>query len=314
MKLPAFVKIREVGPRDGFQSLETVIPLNEKLEIIDTLIRAGVPEVEATSFASVRALPQFQDAPEVLARISRGHAALSAMVFGESGARRALTAGANRLVTVVSASQRHNRANTKRSIEASLSKLKGVFKAARDHKRPVTGAVAVAFGCPFQGAVAEKAVFEIAEAFISKGADSIILADTVGLAVPDQVEERVKGFQRQFAQTELILHFHNNRGTAMANLLAALLAGATVFDTALAGLGGCPYVPRAAGNIPTEDAVSMLEGMEIDTGIHLETLLAAARRLECIVGHTLPGQVMKSGPRGINSTGPGKPRQIPGRR
>jgi len=297
VNLPGSVKIREVGPRDGFQSLERLIPLAEKIEIIEALIGAGVPEVEATSFASAKALPQFQDADQVLTRVSGTNTLLSAMVFNETGARRALSAGAGRLVTVVSATDAHSRANMKRGIDAALKNLDAIFQAAREYHAPVTGAVAVAFGCPFQGDVPERDVFRIARALVSKGAGAVILADTVGTAVPDRVEKRVNAFRDRFVETELILHFHNNRGTALANLLAALLAGATVFDTALGGLGGCPYVPRAAGNIPTEDAVFMLEEMGVETGIDLDALIAAARRLESIVGHPLPGQVMKSGPK-----------------
>jgi len=283
VKLPGSVKIREVGPRDGFQSLKRLLPVAEKVEIIEALIAAGVPEVEATSFASVKALPQFQDAEQVLTRVSGKNTLLSAMVFNEKGARRALSAGAGRLVTVVSATDAHSRANMKCGIDAALKNLDAIFQAA--------------FGCPFQGDVPETEVFRVVRALVSKGADAVILADTVGTAVPNLVENRVKAFRERFFETELILHFHNNRGTAMANLFAALLSGATVFDTALGGLGGCPYVPRAAGNIPTEDAVYMLEEMGVETGIDLEALIAAARRLESIVGHPLPGQVMKSGPR-----------------
>ncbi len=295
MKLPHAVRLREVGPRDGFQSLKTVIPTERKLEVIEAVLRAGVSEVEAVSFASTRALPQFWDAPQVMARLPRGRAVLSAMVFNAEGARQALDAGAGRLVTVVSASEAHNRANVKRSIGASLGALEGIFRAAAQEKVPVTGAVAVAFGCPFQGDVPREDVFRIAEAFFSKGAHGLILADTTGMATPDRVEKMVVEFRECFGPVELILHFHNNRGTAMANLLAAMIAGATTFDTALGGLGGCPYVPRAAGNIPTEDAAYMLEAMGVNTGIDLEAVLTAARRLEAIVGEPLPGQVMKSG-------------------
>ncbi len=297
MKLPAFARIREVGPRDGFQSLKTLIPTDQKLEIIKAVVAAGVLEVETTSFASTRALPQFHDAAELMAKVPRGRSVYSAMVFNEKGARKAVAAKADRLVVVVSASEAHSRANVKRGIAESLANLEGIFEAAREEGVPVTGAVAVAFGCPFQGDVTEAEVFGIAEAFFSAGADGVILADTTGMATPDRVERSVKGFQDRFPKGALVLHFHNNRGTAMANLFSALLAGATTFDTALGGIGGCPYVPKAAGNIPTEDAVFMLEEMGVETGIELGALLEAARRLEAVVDHPLPGQVMKSGPR-----------------
>lgn len=295
MHLPDHVRIREVGPRDGFQSLKHVIPLHHKLEIIQAVIDAGVPEIEATSFANVKALPQFQDAPEVLAHTPRGQVVLSAMVFNEKTAQQAMIAGAQRIVTVVSASDAHNQANIRCNIDTSLSRLEAIFQSARCHGVPVTGAVAVSFGCPYQGEVPQKEVLRIVRAFFSNGADSIILADTTGMATPNRVDAMVKTFQDRFPGKELILHFHNNRGTAMANLLSALLSEATSFDTALGGIGGCPFVPQAAGNIPTEDAVYMLQEMGIHTGIDLESLIATARRLEVIVGDVLPGQIMKSG-------------------
>jgi hydroxymethylglutaryl-CoA lyase len=159
------------------------------------------------------------------------------------------------------------------------------------------GAIAVAFGCPYQGDVPRDDVFMLVESYLSKGAISVILADTTGMATPTRVEQLVGRFRDRFSETDLVLHFHNNRGTAMANLLSALMAGATQFDTALGGIGGCPYVPQAAGNLPTEDVVFMLEDMGIHTGIDLEAVIKASHLLEKTLGYDLPGQVMKSGPR-----------------
>ena len=159
------------------------------------------------------------------------------------------------------------------------------------------GSAAVAFGCPYQGDVFESDIFKIIDSYLSRGATTVILADTTGMATPIRVEQLVKKVLGRAAGIDVALHLHNNRGTAMTNLFAAMMAGATVFDTALGGIGGCPYVPQAAGNLPTEDVVFMLEDMGVDTGIDLEAIIRAAHRLEKIMGYALPGQVMKSGPR-----------------
>ncbi|HSO62199.1 MAG TPA: hydroxymethylglutaryl-CoA lyase, partial [Desulfobacterales bacterium] len=179
----------------------------------------------------------------------------------------------------------------------SLSDLRAIFDLARQRGKPVVGSMAVAFGCPYQGDVPEDDVYRLADAYVSGGAASVVLADTTGMATPPRVVRLVKGFARRFPEIPYSLHFHNNRGTAMANLYAALEAGADTFDTALGGIGGCPNVPQAAGNLSTEDVVYLLEDLGCDTGIDLMKLITAALRLEAILGRTLPGQVMKSGPR-----------------
>lgn len=291
------ILIREVAPRDGFQSWPEFVPTERKLEVIRLLVEAGVREMETTSFVSPKAIPQMRDAAELMARVPRDGCTHSPLVPNLKGARLALESGADKLVVVISASEAHNRANVRRSVEESLSDLKPILALARERDKPVAGAIAVAFGCPYQGDVPEGDVYRLVEACLSCGAASAILADTTGMATPPRVVRLVKGFARRFPGTPFSLHLHNNRGTAMANLYAALEAGAAAFDTALGGIGGCPYVPQAAGNLATEDAVFMLEETGCATGIDLMKLIAAARRLETILGRTLPGQVMKSGPR-----------------
>lgn len=291
------VRIREVGPRDGFQSWPDFVPTEQKLEIIRLLIEAGVEEMETTSFVSPKAIPQMRDAAEVLAAVPRGGCIHSPLVPNLKGATLALDSGADQLVVVISASDPHNLANVRRTIDESLSDLLGIFKLARERGKPVVGSIAVAFGCPYQGEVPEEDVFRLAEAYVSGGAASMVLADTTGMATPPRVKQLVGSLARRFPGIPYSLHFHNNRGTAMANLYAALEAGADAFDAALGGIGGCPNVPQAAGNLATEDVVYMLEDMGCDTGIDLMKLIAAALRLEAILGRTLFGQVMKSGPR-----------------
>jgi hydroxymethylglutaryl-CoA lyase len=291
------ILIREVGPRDGFQSWPEFVPTDLKLEVIRLLVEAGVQEMETTSFVSPKAIPQMRDAAEVLAGAPRTGCVHSPLVPNLKGAALALDSGADKLVVVISASEAHNQANVRRSIDESLSDLRAIFDLARQRGKPVVGAMAVAFGCPYQGDVPEDDVYRLAEAYIGGGAASVILADTTGMATPPRVSRLLKGFARRFPGTPYSLHFHNNRGTAMANLYAALEAGADSFDSALGGIGGCPNVPQAAGNLPSEDVVYMLEDMGCDTGVDLMKLIAAAHRLEAVLGRVLPGQVMKSGPR-----------------
>ena len=297
MAAAATIRIREVAPRDGFQSWPDFVPTAQKLEVIRLLVAAGVREMETTSFVSPKAIPQMRDAAEVLAGAPRGACIHSPLVPNLKGAALALDSGADQLVVVISVSDAHNLANVRRSVKESLADLKSIFELARARGKPVAGAMAVAFGCPYQGDVPEDDVYRLADAYISGGAASIVLADTTGMATPPRVVRLVRGFARRFPGIPYSLHLHNNRGTAMANLYAALEAGADRFDSALGGIGGCPNVPQAAGNLATEDVVFMLEDMGCDTGIDLMKIIAAAQRLEAILGRTLPGQVMKSGPR-----------------
>ncbi|MCF8026189.1 MAG: hydroxymethylglutaryl-CoA lyase [Desulfobacteraceae bacterium] len=296
MKLPKQVKIREVAPRDGFQSWPDFVPTEYKREIIAAAVESGIQEMETTSFVSPKAIPQMQDAAEVVKTAPRPGCLHFALVPNFKGAQLAIEAGVDGLVVVISSSEQHNMANVRRSIQKSIADLDEIFNLARKKNTRITGALAVAFGCPYQGDVSGRDVFSLAEAFVSRGADSLILADTTGMATPPRVSRLVQDFKDQF-DVDFSLHFHNNRGTAMTNLYAALTAGATVFDTALGGIGGCPNVPLAAGNLPTEDVVYMLEDMGIATGINLVSLIKAAHLLEKRLGRTLPGQVMKSGPR-----------------
>lgn len=298
MDLPAKVKLREVAPRDGFQSLKKFLPTEQKLQIFEAMVKAGVKDIEATSFVSPKAIPQLRDAADLLAQVPHHHGIThAAMVPNLRGTKNAIEAKADQLVVVISATEAHNQENVRRSIAESLGDLDAIFSLAKENDTPVIGALAVSFGCPYQGDVPEKDVFRLVDEYISRGATSIILADTTGMTTPSRVEIMVLKFCERFPGVEFALHFHNNRGTAMANLLSALMAGATTFDTALGGIGGCPYVPQAAGNLPTEDVVYMLDDMGVSTGIDLAELIQAAYLLEKFLGYSLPGQVMKSGPR-----------------
>jgi hydroxymethylglutaryl-CoA lyase len=258
---------------------------------------AGVKEIETTSFVSPKAVPQMADAAKVMAAVPREGANHAALVPNLKGATLALEAGADQLMVVISASEAHNKANFNRTIDQSLADLEPIFGLAAEKNVQVFGATAVAFGCPYQGDVPEEDVLRLVNAYVDYGAHALGLADTTGMATPQRVESLVSKVKDRYPDKELMLHLHNNRGTAMANLLTGLTAGATIFDTALGGIGGCPNVPQAAGNLATEDVVYMLEEMGVATGIDLVALIKAAQKMEKILGRMLPGQVMKSGPR-----------------
>ena len=296
MSLPDTVTIREVALRDGFQSWPTFVPTQVKIEIIKAVIAAGVTEFDTAAFVSPKAVPQMADAADVMKAVPRNNVRHSVLVPNLKGAQLAIEAGADELNVVISASEAHNMANFRRTISESLSALEPIFQLAHKNNTAVIGAVAVAFGCPFSGEVPMEDVIKIMKIFVSNGCRAISLGDTTGMATPRRVKGLVGALRDRFPEKEINLHLHNNRGSAMANLYAGMEAGATFFDTSLGGIGGCPNVPQASGNLATEDVVCMLEDMGVNTGINLSILLKAARLLEERLGETLPGQVLKSGP------------------
>lgn len=296
MRLPEKVQIREVAPRDGFQSWPDIVPTEIKLQVIRAAQAAGVKEFETTAFVSPKAVPQMADAVDVIKGSPREGVTHAALVPNVRGAENAVAAGVDQLNVVISASEDHNMANFRRPIAHSMAALEPIFKLADENDVEVIGAVAVAFGCPFSGAVPVENVVKIIESYVDYGCKAIGLGDTTGMATPTHVQQLAGAIKERFPDVLLSLHLHNNRGTGMANLLAGLQSGVTMFDAALGGIGGCPNVPKASGNLATEDVVCMLEYMGIDTGINLEALLEAARYLEKSLDKVLPGQVLKSGP------------------
>ncbi len=298
MTRPKKVLVGEVGPRDGLQIERDFIPTATKIELIDGLIDAGVPEIEYASFVSPRAVPQMADAAEVLAGLDRSRGAhLVALVPNAKGAERAVEAGVDELRVFVSASESHNRKNVNRSVEESLRGFAEVVAIAEAGGRPVSGAIATSFGCPFEGDVPVEQVGRIARRFLELGFVGVGLGDTTGMATPPLVSERCRHLQAEVPDLPITLHFHNTRGIGLANVMAGLDEGVDRYESSFAGLGGCPFAPGATGNICTEDLVFLLHEMGIETGIDLEKLCAVARRVEEVVGRPLPGQVMKAGPR-----------------
>ena len=295
--LPARLSLREVGPRDGLQN-EDPVPTEGKIALIDALSHTGVRRIEAVSFVSPRAIPQMADADEVWARISRSVGVrYSALVPNLRGAQRALAAGVRELELVVSASDTHNRANVNRSTGESLEEIAGLVAAVHDAGGTAAVTVSTAWGCPYEGDVPVARVVEVAGRAVRDGADAISFGDTTGMATPTRVTALVGEFRSAYPDVELNLHFHNTRGTGLANVLAALQLGVADFDASVGGLGGCPYAPGASGNIATEELVHMAEDMGVATGVDLAALLDAAAGAERLVGHQLPSQVLRAGPR-----------------
>jgi len=291
------VTITEVGTRDGFQSEPVFIPTAVKAQVLDDLIAAGLTHIEATSFVSPRAVPQLADAHEMLALVTRrADAYIAALAPNARGAERALGAGVDEVVCFVSASETHNGANLNASIERSLANVAEVADIVRG-RVPLRGAVACAFGCPFEGEVAVASVMHVIDRYVSLGVDRVTLGDTTGMAVPPTVTRLVEAIRQRHPELRIALHFHNTRGVGLANVMVGLSLGVREFESSIAGLGGCPFAPGATGNVCTEDLVYLLEESGYDTGVNLEALLEVARRVETIVGRPLPGQVMKAGPR-----------------
>ena len=288
--------IHDVVARDGFQIEPDWIPTERKIEIIDRLSQTGVAKIEATSFVSPKAVPQLRDAAEVMAGIRRNpEVTYVALVPNARGAERALAADVDEVVLVVSASETHNRANVRRSVAESFAGFTEVLAALRGSDVAIVGAIATAFGCPFEGAVPEAQVLDCIGRYVDLGVRGVTFGDTTGMANPRQVEQLVGRARERFSDVELTLHFHNTRGMGLANVVAGLAAGVARFEGCLGGLGGCPFAPGATGNVCTEDVVHMLQCMGYDTGVDLDRMLEASRRLEEIVGHELPGQVVKAG-------------------
>lgn len=297
MRLPSHVTICEVGPRDGFQIEPEFIPTAVKVEVIDLLTEAGLPRIEVTSFVHPRVVPQTRDAEAVMARIRRRPGTrYAALVPNDKGAVRAVDAGVDAIHTVVSASESHNLANVNMTIAESIEKLRAVVRVAERARVHVGCGISTSFGCPFEGEVPLAQLEEVVHRLIDIGARAIGLADTTGMANPRQVARVLEHLMARFRGVEWTLHTHDTRAMAIPNILAAMDAGVTHVDASIGGLGGCPFAPGASGNVCTEDLVHCLHAMEIETGIDLDRLVAVSRRVQEVVGRTLPGQILKAGP------------------
>jgi hydroxymethylglutaryl-CoA lyase len=292
------VEVTEVGPRDGLQAEKRMIPAAEKIALINRLIDAGVPRIEATSFVSPKAVPQLADAAEVMAGIDRTKGTIIAtLVPNARGAIRAAECEVDEMVVFVSASESHNKKNVNRSVEESLKGFEEVAEIAGDAKIPVHGAIATSFGCPFEGNVAPERLGMIAKRFQDMGFEGMTFGDTTGMATPPTVRAGIAAVRDAAPKLTMGLHFHNTRGIGLANVMVGLDEGIDKYESSFGGTGGCPFAPGATGNICTEDLIYLLHEMGIETGIDLRKLMAIGCDVETVVGHPLPGQVMKAGQR-----------------
>ncbi len=295
-QLPDRVSVYEVSPRDGLQNEAAPIALEGKQKLVLALVRAGLARIELTSFVSPRWVPQLADADD-LARLFAAPAGVtfSALCPNATGFERAKAAGLREIAVFLSASETHNRKNTNKGVERSLQVFAEVLELARPESIAVRAYVSTVWGCPYEGDVDPARSVDITKKLLEMGCYQVSLGDTIGVGTPLQTRRILARFLDELPPEKLALHFHDTRGTALANALVGLEMGFRDFDASVAGLGGCPYAPGAAGNLATEDLVYMLHGMGVATGVDLEALLEAGRIAEAVVGRKLPGKVHQAG-------------------
>ncbi len=294
--LPERVSIYEVGPRDGLQNEAVVLPTDRKVELIEGLVQAGIRRVEITSFVNPRWIPALADHMEVATRIRREPGVrYSALVPNMRGLDGASRAGMEEIAVFLAASQTHNRKNINKSTEEALATYRRVVTEARARGMAVRGYVSCVYGCPYEGPVPVESVVDVARALVDMGVYEVSLGDTIGVGTPRQVQfVLARLLEAGLALDQLAVHFHDTRGTALANIVVALQFGIRTIDSAIGGLGGCPYAPGASGNVATEDVVFMLQGMGVDTGVDLDALAALSVRLSGLLGRELPSKYLKA--------------------
>ncbi len=288
--------LNEVAPRDGFQIEPNFVPTEEKIKLINRLGRTGLAMIEATSFTSPKAIPNLRDAEEVMRGIERVPGVLyTVLVPNLKGCERAIACKVDEINLVMSASETHNRANLRMTCEQSLAQFAEIVKVAQDAPVSINASLSTTFGCPFDGHIPTERILHLVRRLLDLGIVAVTLCDTTGMANPSQVRLLCETMKARYPTVKFTMHFHNTRGMGLANVIAAVEGGMRRFDASLGGLGGCPYAPGASGNVCTEDMVHMLEQMGYETGVHLDALLEVARELPAIVGHEVPGQVVKAG-------------------
>jgi len=295
MRHPAKVTIVEVGPRDGLQNEAAAIPTADKIGFVDRLTAAGFARIEVSAFVSPKRVPQMADAAKVFSGVARRDGVrYSALVPNLAGLDRAHAAGVREIGIIAAASDTFSLKNINQTIDASLDNYRAVCARALELGIRVRGYVSTAFGCPFEGAIDPARVAEVAASLINMGAVEVAISDTIGIAHPRQVPEVVAAVADRIPASAIALHFHDTRGTALANVLAAMDLGIDTFDASAGGLGGCPYAPGATGNLATEDLVYMLDGLGVDTGVSLDALIAASSFIESRLDHLLPSRYYRA--------------------
>jgi hydroxymethylglutaryl-CoA lyase len=304
--LPPEVTLYEVGPRDGLQNESRMVPTEDKIRLIDALSETGLRAIEITSFVNPKWIPQLADGGEVARRIQRkAGVAYSALVPNKHGLDAAIAAGMREVAVFMSASETHNKKNVNKTIAETLAAFRDTVPPALAAGLKVRAYVSTVYGCPYEGAVDPGKALELCRALKALGCYQVSLGDTIGVATPRQVRDVLGRVLAEFPAPEVAVHFHDTRGTALANILVAVELGITTVDSALGGLGGCPYAPGASGNVSTEDVVYMLEGMGVRTGIDLDKLVDAGRLASTFVGHDVPSKYYRAaiGARSRSSVG-----------
>lgn len=294
MHLPKQVVLKEVGPRDGLQNEAATILTADKVELINLLSVSGLSYIEVSSFVHPKWIPQLADAAEVLAQIKRQQdVTYAALIPNERGLERALTVGIDEASVFMSASESHNKNNINKTIDETFPVLHDVVTQAKREKLSVRGYISTVIGCPYEGAIAPEKVRYVADKLFEMGVDEISLGDTIGVGVPTQVEKLLEYLLAYYPAEKFALHFHDTRGTAMANVVKSLEMGITKFDSALGGLGGCPYAKGASGNVATEDLLYLFDEMNIQTGVQMEQVLKAASFIEQKLGKPMISKQME---------------------
>lgn len=290
-KWPSFVQLKEVGPRDGLQNEKKFISTDDKVAWIDMLSNSGVREIEYSSFVNPKWIPALADASEVGKRINRNPNVLySALVPNMRGLENALEAGIDGASVFMSASETHNKKNINKSIVDTYPVLIQVIKEAKQEGKKVTGYISTVFDCPYEGKISSEQVIRVCDRLIEAGVDDISLGDTIGSAVPSQVEVLLEEMLKRYPQEKIIMHFHDTRGMGIANIMTSIQYGISRFDTAIGGLGGCPYAPGAAGNVATNDVLYLLHGLGISTGIQEKRIQDASIFIQNKLGKKLPSR------------------------
>jgi hydroxymethylglutaryl-CoA lyase len=294
------VQIREVGPRDGIQSEQAEISTADKIRLIDALSRTGLRLIEAVSFVSPKAVPQMADAKDVWEGIEHNpDVVYSALVPNRRGAEIAAECHVDGMQVFIAATDSYNLRNVRKTVDESMSDVADVVKIAETAGIPVEATISTALGCPYEGDVAPERVVNLSRRIVDLGIRGISYGDTTGMGTPRRVVELIAALRSALPGLTLNMHFHDTRGTGLANVVAALLEGVEYFDASVGGMGGSPFAAGATGNIATEDLVHMLEDMEVSTGVDLDRLLDAARLAQSLVAGELPSKILKAGPRSM---------------
>jgi hydroxymethylglutaryl-CoA lyase len=293
--MPSRAIIYEVGPRDGLQNEARLVPTAHKIAFIEALARTGLSHIEITSFVNPKWIPQLADASEVAQAVKPpAGVAFSALVPNKKGLDAALAAGMKEIAVFLSASETHNKKNVNKTIADTLKAFEEVVEPARAAGARVRAYVSTVYGCPYEGDVDPQKVVELTRILRQMGVYQVSLGDTIGVANPVQVERVLEMVLAEVPQEQIAMHFHDTRGTALANCTVGLQLGVETIDAAVGGLGGCPYAPGASGNLATEDVVAMLQAMGVETGIDLDKLVGAAQMIAAFVGHELPSKYLKA--------------------